>query len=99
MIQLSCCCIIGDYLYYEHLLAYRLVRIVTITIFLLVISAVQHNVEPSIVTELLKGFEHANHFTEKRYMNFFLDLLMKRYAIKVYCVVKAFEWEPTAIQI
>lgn len=71
MIQLSCCCIIGDYLYYEHLLAYRLVRIVTITIYLLVISAVQHNVESSIVTELLKGFEHVNHFTEKRYMIFF----------------------------
>lgn len=98
MIQLSCCCIIGDYLYYEHLLAYRLVRIVTITIYLLVISAVQHNVESSIVTELLKGFEHVNHFTEKRYMNFF-DFLIKRYAFKVYCVVKAFEWETTVIQI
>lgn len=77
MIQLSCCCIIGDYLYYEHLLAYRLVRIVTITIYLLVISAVQHNVESSIVAELFKGFEHANHFTEKRYMNFFVGFVNK----------------------
>lgn len=77
MIQLSCCCIIGDYLYYEHLLAYRLVRIVTITIYLLVISAVQHNVESNIVAELFKGFEHVNHFTEKRYMIFFFGFVNK----------------------
>lgn len=76
-----------------------MVRIVTIYHCLLVIIDVQHNVESSIVAELFKGFEHVNHFTEKRYINFFLDLLIKRHVIKVYCVVNAFEWEPTAIQI